>query len=123
MMLSAAPLRVVGADGQPALGRFAGATQAFDWHLLSKPHARGALWRRFHHKKWHYLSLVSEQVMAAVAIVDLGWTSTCFAYAYDRNDGDIVANFSQDGLPGRLSVGVADNVDGGSWFKARGTRI
>ena len=123
MMLAPAPQRIVGADGQPALGRFAGATQAFDWHLLAPPHARGALWRRFHHKKWHYVCLVSEHVLAAVAIVDLGWTSTCFAYAFDRHDGDIMANFSQDGLPGRMSVGVADNVQGRSWFKARGTRI
>lgn len=123
MILGPAPHKVVDANGQPALGRFAGAAQSFDWQLLAQPHARGALWRRFHHKKWHYVSLVSEQVMAAVAIVDLGWTSTCFAYAYDRNDADIVANFSQDGLPGRLSAGVADNVEGHSWFKARGTRI
>jgi len=122
-MLAPAPQRIVGPDGTPALGRFTGAAEAFDWHLLSGPHARGALWRRFHHKKWHYVCLVSEQVLAAVAIVDLGWTSTCFAYVFDRNDGDIMANFSQDGLPGRMSAGVADNVHGHSWFKARGTRI
>ena len=104
MKLPPAPARIVGADGMPQLGRFAGATTAFDWHGLAAPYARSALWRRFHHKKWHYVSLVSDQVMAAVAIVDLGWTSTCFAYAFDRNDSDMMANISQDGLPGLVSV-------------------
>lgn len=123
MTLPAAPARVVGADGRPRLGRFAGATQAFDWHLLAGEHARNRLWRRFHHKKWHYVSLVSEQVMAAVAIVDLGWTSTCFAYAFDRRDSDMMANFSQDGLPGRLSAGVGAHAGAPSWFRTRRTRI
>jgi len=123
MKLPPAPACIVGADGMPQLGRFAGAATAFDWHALAAPHARGALWRRFHHKKWHYVSLVSDQVMAAVAIVDLGWTSTCFAYAFDRNDSDMMANFSQDGLPGRWSVGVAEHAGGSSWFRARGTSI
>ncbi|WP_374583953.1 DUF2804 domain-containing protein [Pseudoduganella sp.] len=123
MILPGAPARIVGADGAPQLGRFAGAAQAFDWHLLAGEHARSALWRRFHHKKWHYVALVSEQVMAAVAIVDLGWTSTCFAYAFDRNDSDMMANFSQDGLPGRLSVGVGDHAGAPSWFRTRSTEI
>jgi hypothetical protein len=123
MKLPPAPAHVVGADGLPQLGRFAGAADSFDWAALAAPHRRGAWWRRFHHKKWHYVSLVTEQVMCAVAIVDLGWTSTCFAYAFDRTDNDMMANFSRDGLPGRLSVKVADNAAGSSWFKAGGTRI
>ena len=123
MTLPNAPQRIVGADGQPLLGRFAGATQAFDWHTLAHPHRRGSLWRRFHHKKWHYVSLVSEQVIAAVAIVDLGWTSTCFAYCFDRNDGDLMVDFAQDGLPGRLSVGVAAHAGESSWFRTRSAQI
>jgi len=123
MKLAPAPQRVVGSDGKPLLGRFSGAAESFDWHLLAGEHARSSLWRRFHHKKWHYVSLVSEQVMAAVAIVDLGWTSTCFAYAFDRNDGDMMANFSQDGLPGRLSVGVGEHAGAASWFRTRSTQI
>jgi len=123
MKLAPAPQRVVGSDGKPLLGRFSGAAESFDWHLLAGEHARSSLWRRFHHKKWHYVSLVSEQVMAAVAIVDLGWTSTCFAYAFDRNDSDMMANFSQDGLPGRLSVGVGEHAGAASWFRTRSTQI
>lgn len=123
MTLPTAPHSVVGADGLPLFGRYAGQAASFDWPALAKPYARNRLWRRLHHKKWHYVSLVTEQLMCAVAIVDTGWISTCFAYAFDRNDGDIMANYSQDGLPGRFSAGVADSAAGDSWFRTRDTRI
>jgi hypothetical protein len=122
MMLPTAPAGVVGADGQPLLGRFSGQVPAIDWSALAKPFARSALWRRFHHKRWHYVALCTEQLFCAVAIVDLGWTSTAFAYAFDRNDSDMLTNFSQDGLPG-ISAKLADHVGGSSWFKTRGSHI
>ncbi|MBY0242166.1 MAG: DUF2804 domain-containing protein [Burkholderiaceae bacterium] len=122
MTLPAAPLAMVGADGRPLLGRFAGQTAQFDWAHLAAPHARGALWRRFHHKKWHYVALATDDVFCAVAIVDLGWISSCFAYAFERKDGDMLANFSQEGLPG-MAARVADHAGGRSTFQAKGTRI
>lgn len=125
MMLPNAPDWVVGADGQPLFGRYAGQAAGFDWSALAGTHARNPLWRRFHHKRWHYVALGNEQIFCAVAIVDLGWISTCFAYAFDRRDGDMLANFSQDGLPGLpgLAASLAANADGRSTFKAKGTRI
>ena len=122
MILPAAPAGIIGADGQPVLGRFSGAVAAVDWSKLAKPFARSALWRRFHHKRWHYIALCTEQLFAAVAIVDVGWTSTAFAYAFDRSDSDMLANFSQDGLPG-ISAHLADHAGGSSWFKTRKSRI
>lgn len=122
MILPAAPTAMVGADGMPLLGRFAGQATRFDWARLAGSHARGALWRRFHHKKWHYVALATEDVFCAVAIVDLGWISSCFAYAFDRKDEDMLANFSQEGLPG-IAARVADHAGGRSTFKAKGTRI
>jgi hypothetical protein len=123
MTLAPAPQHIVGPDGMPLLGRFAGMAHSFDWAALAPPHLRGALWRRLHHKKWHYLALVSEQVLCAVAIVDVGWTSTCFAYAFDRLDGDMMANFSQDGRLFGHSAQLADHAGGSSSFHARGTSI
>ncbi len=122
MMLPAAPAAIVGADGVPLLGRFAGQATHFDWDRLAGRHARGALWRRFHHKKWHYVALATDEVFCAVAIVDLGWIGSCFAYAFDRRDEDMLANFSQEGLPG-VAARVAENVGGRSLFQSRGTRI
>ena len=122
MTLPAAPARLVGPDGLPLLGRYAGQADSFDWAALAAPHARSALWRRFHHKRWHYVSLVTHEVFCAVAIVDLGWTSTCFAYAFDRRDGDLLANFSLDGLPG-FSAALAANAGGTSTFRGKQTTI
>jgi hypothetical protein len=122
VILPAAPASVIGADGQPLFGRYAGQAAGFDWSALARPHARSRLWRQFHHKRWHYVALATEQVFCAVAIVDLGWISTCFAYAFDRDDGDLLANFAQDGLPG-VSASLADSASGRSTFKAKGTQI
>ena len=68
------------------------------------------------------MALCTEQIFCAVAIVDLGWTSTAFAYAFDRSDGDMLANFSQDGLPG-ISAKLANHAGESSLFKTRRSRI
>ncbi|QBE65330.1 DUF2804 domain-containing protein [Pseudoduganella lutea] len=121
--LPPAPDRIVGADGLPVLGRHAGILRGCDWERLAPPYVRGRLWRRLHHKRWHYAALSAEGMFCAVAIVDLGWMSTCFAYAFERGDGDMLANFSQDGLPGRLSAAVAADGTGNSTFSRRGVSI
>ena len=122
MSLPAPPPSLPGPDGQPLFGRYAGQTGAIDWSRLAAPFARGPLWRRLHHKRWHYVALCTERVFCAVAIVDLGWAGTAFAYAFDRDDGDMLANFSQDGLPGRAAR-LADHAGGSSRFEAGNTRI
>ncbi|MYM27483.1 DUF2804 family protein [Duganella sp. CY15W] len=122
MTLPAAPASPLAADGQPLFGRYAGQVGNIDWTQLAKPFARSALWRRFHHKRWHYVALCTEQVFCAVAIVDLGWISTAFAYAFDRGEGDMLANFSQDGLP-LISAKLANHAGESSSFKARNCHI
>jgi hypothetical protein len=118
MTLPAAPASLLGPDGQPLFGRYAGQVGRIDWSGLAAPFARSRLWRRFHHKRWHYVALGTERIFCAVAIVDLGWTSTAFAYAFDRGDGDMLANFSQDGLPG-MSAKLANHAGESSLFKTR----
>jgi hypothetical protein len=122
MTLPAAPQAVVGADGQPRFGRYAGQAASFDWAALAAPYRRSAWWRRFHHKRWHYVSLACDDVFCAVAIVDLGWTSTAFAYAFDRRQRKVVAAFSQDGVPG-LSATLAAHAGGASRFRFLSHRI
>ncbi|MES2318247.1 MAG: DUF2804 domain-containing protein [Pseudomonadota bacterium] len=116
MTLPAAPHAVVDGAGQPAFGRFAGQAASVDWAALAAPYRRSAWWRRFHHKRWHYVALAGEELFCAVAIVDLGWTSTAFAYAFDRRQRKVVAAFSQDGLPG-LSAHLAGHAGGESRFR------
>ncbi|MDC8758476.1 DUF2804 domain-containing protein [Janthinobacterium fluminis] len=122
MMLPAAPENLLTAEGRPRFGRYAGQVDAFDWHELAPPHARGAWWRRFHHKRWHYVALATPELFCGVAIVDVGWTNTAFAYIFDRRERRIVAEFSQDGVPG-LTASLAGNAGGASRFRFLSRRI
>lgn len=122
MRLGAAPRAVVGPGGEVAFGRFAGLADTFDWAALAPPLARSRWWRHFHHKRWHYAALACDDVFCAVAIVDLGWTGTAFAYAFDRDARTLLAAFSQDGVPG-WSARVASHAAGASRFRFPGSRI
>ncbi len=122
MTLPPAPRRIVDGQGQPALGRFAGRAEVIDWSALAPPLRRSAWWRRFHHKRWHYVSMAAGDLFCAVAIVDLGWTSTAFAYAFERRQRKLVASFSQDGVPG-LSASLAGHAGGDSSFRFLDKRI
>lgn len=122
MSLPAAPASLLDAAGQPRFGRFAGQTGPIDWRLLAPPFARSRWWRRFHHKRWHYVALCTDRIFCAVAIVDLGWTSTAFAYVFDRHRHAMLADVAQDGVPG-LSAHLADHAGQSSVFTTRRSRI
>ena len=116
MILPPAPATLIDASGAPLSGRYAGLAQEFDWAGLAPPHARSSLWRLFHHKRWHHVALATPELFCAVAIIDLGWVSTAFAYAFDRRKGKFVASFLCDGVPG-LSASVAPHAAAGSRFR------
>ncbi|RZI84811.1 MAG: DUF2804 domain-containing protein [Rubrivivax sp.] len=118
------PSQLVTSDGAPIQGRYAGRIDHIDWAGLRGPHARSWLWQRFHHKRWRYVGIGSDEVFIGVAIVDLGWTCTAFAYVFDRIRKEIVADWRQDGLPG-LQGGVSDQPVQGSkaWFRGPFARL
>ncbi|CUI09133.1 DUF2804 domain-containing protein [Massilia sp. P8910] len=120
--LPAAPQTIPAADGVPVFGRFAGAATRFDWARLAAPHARSRWWRRFHHKRWHYTALATDELFCGIAIVDVGWTNTAFAYVFERGQGAVVAGFSRDGIPG-LTARLAGHVGEQSSFSFAGSRI
>ncbi|MEN9865193.1 MAG: hypothetical protein RL748_783 [Pseudomonadota bacterium] len=107
--LPPAPNTVPNLAGQPEFGRFVGSVAQIDWDNLQAPYQRSRWWRHFHHKRWQYVALASEQLFCGIAIIDLGWTNTAFAYAFDRKQGKEVASFAQDGVPG-LTATVGDGV-------------
>jgi len=109
-------------DGTPAHGRYAGRIARIDWSGLTR--RRSWLWRRLHHKRWHYVGLGDERLFIGVAIVDLGWTCTAFAYLFDRERRELLADWAQDGLPG-LQAGVSDAPLAGAhaWFRGPGARL
>ena len=99
-MLPAAPTLLIDNNGQVPLGRFEGVTHEIDWGRLAPPLARSVCWRTLHHKRWYYVAMATEDLFCAVALVDIGWTSTAFAYVFDRHRRQVVAEFSQNGVPG-----------------------
>lgn len=119
-----APPALLAADGSPYCGRFAGTLDAIDWSGLVAPYRRGRWWRHFHHKRWQYVALATDELFCGIAIVDVGWTNTAFAYAFDRRLRQVVAGYSQDGVPG-LSARVNDRPARGaaSSFRFAGNRI
>ena len=109
-------------DGMPAHGRYAGRIARLDWTGLSQ--RRSWLWHRLHHKRWHYVGLGNEQLFIGVAIVDVGWACSAFAYLFDRRRRHLLADWSQDGLP-RLQAHVSDEplTDARAWFRGPGVRL
>lgn len=121
--LPPAPAAVVNGAG-PAHGRYAGRIARIDWAALPAGQRPGWLWRRLHHKRWHYVGLGNARCFIGVAIVDLGWTCTAFAYLFDRQRRHLLADWSQDGLPG-LQAGVSDAplAHAHAWFRGPRARL
>lgn len=122
MTLPAAPHDPVGPDGQPLLGRHAGLAGQFGWGALAAPFARSALWRRFHHKRWHFVALATDDLFCAFAVVDIGWGNSAFGYAFDRRSRALVEAFSVVGVAG-LTAGVGGHARAPAHFRWPGTAI
>ena len=122
--LPPAPARLVGTDGLPVAGRFAGRCVEIDWSPLRGALARSGWYRHFHHKRWQYVGIAGARCFIGCAVVDLGWTNAAFAYVFDLERRQVVGSASRDGLPG-LSGRVADVPMAGteSRFRALGVRI
>lgn len=122
MSLPAAPRDAVGPDGRPRLGRFAGLAESYDWAALAAPFRHSARWRHLHHKRWHFVGLMTDELFCGVTVIDIGWGNSAFAYAFDRVQRKVVAGFSPLGLPG-VSALVGANACEPCRFRLLGERI
>jgi hypothetical protein len=112
--LPSAPRAPVTANGTVLFGRYLGHTGSIDWSRAG----RSRLWRFLHAKRWQYASIIGHDCIAAVAIADLGWATTAFAYLFDRLHRRVLADVSLVGLP-RSSDIVADHVGPGARSRFR----
>jgi uncharacterized protein DUF2804 len=101
------------AGGAPLFGAYAGAVDEVGWDGLAGAHARGRLWRALHAKRWHYAGIFGPRVVAALAIVDVGYAANAFAYVFDRGARRLRAELSAMGLPS-LSANVAERPGEGA---------
>lgn len=79
MILGDCPPEAVADDGRPRLGVYRGALAKIALDRAATPFQRR--WRR---KFWQYAAVVSPEVVAAAAVVDLGYVGMAFALAWDR---------------------------------------
>lgn len=79
MDLTPAPNEAFAEDGQPRLGVYRGAPERIQLCRTGTPFQRR--WRR---KFWQYTAVVSPEVIAGLAVVDLGYVGMAFALAWDR---------------------------------------
>lgn len=122
-LLPAPPASLV-QQGQVSYGRYAGLIDRFDWADLPARQGKSRVWQWLHHKRWQYVGLATDQVFIGLAIVDVGWCHTAFAYVFDRQARRLLADWSADGLPG-LNGSVRDEpvLRAQSTFHGWGARL
>jgi hypothetical protein len=109
-----APATPLAPDGTPAFGAYQGMCRLVSWDGLHA--APGPVWRFLHHKKWHYVSIAGPDLVFALAVVNLGWVGSAFAYVFDRKARELLTNLSWTGLPPL----VADRPGDGALSTATG---
>lgn len=121
--LPAPPAALVQA-GEASMGRYAGFMPSFDWQGLAGLKTKGRLWQWTHHKRWQYVGIGSDALFIGLAIVNVGWCQTAFAYVFDRQRQKVVADWTADGVPGLNGEVSAEPVlNGRSWFRSFGRQL
>jgi hypothetical protein len=113
------PAGLLDATGAPRPGAFAGAHDAVALAGLASPGLVGRLRHLARAKAWVWAVVVSDDVLAAVAIVEAGYFAGGFAWALDRRSGAVLFEASAAGVPGRTAR-VASRAGGPARLTARG---
>jgi hypothetical protein len=107
-----APGSPLGVAGEPRFGGYAGSMELVDLAPLAGQGLKGLLRRRLRRKRWQWAMVATDEVLAALAIVDAGYFATAFAFATDRAAGAMLFDRSLFGVPG-LSASVGDRPGAG----------
>jgi hypothetical protein len=121
--LPPAPQTPVDSQGRPAVGAYQGCVERITWDGLRGPYAHNALYRRFHFKTWHFVSLGGPRCMTAFAIIDLGYAASAFAYVFDRSERRLLCDLSFTGMAGAVKVAETAGPGARSSFKAGGADL
>ncbi len=84
----APPAQLIGADGQAQLGWWTQEPAAYALERLRLQRPMGGQWpkwtRFLRYKHWHFVSLVHEEFMLGLALVDLGYAHQVFVYVHEQ---------------------------------------
>ncbi len=103
--LATPPASLLRSSHEPSLGSFDGALPPIDWSPL-----RRSTLRALREKHWVYVSLASEAVHVALAVVDLAYATKVFAFVFDKASRRIAARESILAPPKK--VRLASHLDG-----------
>ena len=104
--LSHPPASLLRSPQEPELGSFDGALPPVEWSSLAHSPLRA-----LREKHWIYLTLASDALHVAVAVVDLGYATKVFAFVFDKASRRVVARESLLAPPkqGRLGAGLSES--------------
>jgi len=88
--LPEAPARLVGDDGAPRFGLYAGSVA--DASFAGLKDLPGPLQRRLIEKRWQYVLVATPEMMLALAVIDLGYLSSGICAVFDRGSRRLLAN-------------------------------
>jgi hypothetical protein len=102
-----APAEPFEPGGAPRFGAYEGTFAAVDPSRRHTPGPLSRLRRAATEKRWQYGVVATNDVLAAFAVVDLGYASNAFVFAVDLANGGLLSDASFLGVPG-LSAHVGD---------------
>jgi general stress protein CsbA len=110
--------------GHPRFGTFQGELDAIALGRLRGPFALPPLFRFLKRKRWVYAQVVTQDLVAVAAIVDLGYTSNAFVSVLDLRSRMALYDESFLGLPG-TRVEVNDHPGQGlhAHFRRPGAQV
>lgn len=91
-----------------------------DLRGLSHPKHSSAVWRATHHKRWVFVAITGEHRVVVVAIVQLGYVATAFAYALDRRTRSML--FDRSYMMPSFACRVSDGCEEGCEARFRSPR-
>ncbi len=124
LALSPSPPEVPGPDGVPPFGAYAGELGPVDLNRLAPPYALPAWARRLRRKRWHYALYTTPEVVAVMAIAELGYAANAFFAAVDLREKQPLIDQTLLGPPAPLSE-VSDAMARGlaGRFRVPGARF
>jgi hypothetical protein len=124
LALSPAPLEVPGPDGLPPFGAYAGELGPVDLRRLAAPHALPGWARRLRLKRWHYALYTTPEVVAVMAVAEMGYAANAFFAAVDLRDKQPLLDETLLGPPAPLST-VSGSMSRGldARFRVPGARF
>jgi hypothetical protein len=117
--LSPPPRRVLRPSGALDAGSFRGALPPVDWSGLH----RTRWFQLAHHKRWIYFALATDELFIAAAVVDLGYASNAFAFAFDKASKRMLADVTSLGPPFVGSVGDTMGAGCRANFRLGGSQV